>query len=571
MDSASAASLPVERPLKCGSASATDAELIDASRRGERLAFGTLVERYATMVTAVSYAGVRDRALGEDIAQDTFVAAWRELDRLRDSAAVKPWLCGIARNLARKARRRRGREVADAEADGVVERTPFDVLHDEQAERLVAAALARVPEAYREVLVMFYYEQRSAKDVGEALGIGEQAVHKRLSRGRKYLAEGLEDSVERVLASRRTRRDFAGCVLAALPIGSVVVPDHVQPEGAPSAPATKGWNMWKLGLIGAAALVMTTVGAVVTLAHRDAHSAGADVSVQHDGRERRMGGTGHPIAAPSLPTLTAPAASAPMSGGGAATTAASADCDNVARHWAEVIMESGRRVVSGEAATAMAQPWLTDMMASQLAQKCRDAGWSPTTIACVMSSHDMWNVMLCQQPPPAVPATAHAAAGTDISCAAVAARMGALAIADVETFIPVDMLNALDGDRSAAAKGVTKMTETQCVDQHWSEDQRACAIAAPTTQALYTCGQAPAPAPPVPVAASVDASCEAVGQHVAWLPSQARGSVGSTTGEKPGDLAPQIAAACVDGAWTDAMRRCMLGTTEAGQFSACHR
>lgn len=87
----------------------TDAELIAASRGGDAAAFGQIVERYQRAVCAVSYAGTRDRALSEDVAQDTFVTAWRQLPALREIDRLPAWLCGIARNLARSARRRRGR------------------------------------------------------------------------------------------------------------------------------------------------------------------------------------------------------------------------------------------------------------------------------------------------------------------------------------------------------------------------------------------------------------------------------------------------------------------------------
>src|SRR5438105_13854307 len=88
----------------------TDIELVAASRRGEHDAFGRLVARYQDVVWAVSYSSTGDRALGEDVAQETFIAAWRQLDQLRDAGGVRPWLCAIARNLARKARRRTWRE-----------------------------------------------------------------------------------------------------------------------------------------------------------------------------------------------------------------------------------------------------------------------------------------------------------------------------------------------------------------------------------------------------------------------------------------------------------------------------
>jgi RNA polymerase sigma factor (sigma-70 family) len=87
----------------------SDAELLEASRRGERDAFGALIERYQGVVSAVSYSRTGDHALGEDVAQETFIAAWRQLGQLREPGRLRSWLCGIARNLARKARRRSAR------------------------------------------------------------------------------------------------------------------------------------------------------------------------------------------------------------------------------------------------------------------------------------------------------------------------------------------------------------------------------------------------------------------------------------------------------------------------------
>src|SRR5512146_1156651 len=83
-----------------------DRELIEASRRGDRAAFATIIERYQRAVYAVAFSRTRDRALSDDLAQDTFVIAWRRFAELRDVERLPAWLCGIARNLARDARKR---------------------------------------------------------------------------------------------------------------------------------------------------------------------------------------------------------------------------------------------------------------------------------------------------------------------------------------------------------------------------------------------------------------------------------------------------------------------------------
>src|SRR4051812_8490561 len=91
-----------------------DNDLIAASRRGDRDAFAHIIERYQRAVAAVAFAGLRDRARADDVTQDTFVTAWRTIDELRDGTRLAAWLCGIARNLARDARRKQRRETGDS-------------------------------------------------------------------------------------------------------------------------------------------------------------------------------------------------------------------------------------------------------------------------------------------------------------------------------------------------------------------------------------------------------------------------------------------------------------------------
>jgi len=234
----------------------TDAELLDASRRGERDAFGALVERYQRMVSAVSYSRTRDQALSEDVAQETFIAAWRQLDQLREPGRLRSWLCGIARNLARKARRRTDREVP-GELELVARDNPFDDACEAQAERVVGEALARVPDTYRDVLVLYYREQLSVREVSSSLGITEAAALQRLARGRQYLAHGVTSLVEKSLRGQRVKRNLVASVVAALP---VTLPSRVE-----ASTSSHGGNMFiKLAL---AAAALTAAGTTAYVVH----------------------------------------------------------------------------------------------------------------------------------------------------------------------------------------------------------------------------------------------------------------------------------------------------------------
>jgi len=234
----------------------SDAELLAATRRGERAAFGTLVERYQGVVCAVTYSSTGDRALSEDVAQDTFLAAWRQLDQLREVGRLRAWLCGIARNLARKARRKTSREaLVEPATEPVSDANPFERVSEHESEALVRSALDRVPESYREVLVLYYREQRSVREVAAALEISEAAALQRLSRGRQYLADGVANLVERSLRSALPRRCLVAGLLAALP---PLVSSH-----ADATPTSHGVPMLKIALFAAAVAAAGTTAVVV--------------------------------------------------------------------------------------------------------------------------------------------------------------------------------------------------------------------------------------------------------------------------------------------------------------------
>src|SRR5580704_5048573 len=94
------------------SISTSDAELITASRNGNREAFGQIVRKYQSMISGLIYAACGDLHRSEDIAQETFISAWKSLSGLRDAAKLPGWLCQIARRrLADQSRSTAAKEI----------------------------------------------------------------------------------------------------------------------------------------------------------------------------------------------------------------------------------------------------------------------------------------------------------------------------------------------------------------------------------------------------------------------------------------------------------------------------
>ena len=87
-----------------------DAQLVECTLAGDRAAFTTIVKRYQSLVCSITYNATGSLSLSEDLAQDAFLAAWKQLSELREPARLRSWLCGITRFLVGKEFRRQGRE-----------------------------------------------------------------------------------------------------------------------------------------------------------------------------------------------------------------------------------------------------------------------------------------------------------------------------------------------------------------------------------------------------------------------------------------------------------------------------
>src|SRR5690606_21221931 len=109
----------------------SDAELGARVKARDRDGFAALVASYQAAVVGAALAITRDAALAEDLAQEVFVAAWRDLGRLRDAGRVGPYLVAAARNHARSAVRRRARRAAAGERGAPPPPEPAPTPHDE--------------------------------------------------------------------------------------------------------------------------------------------------------------------------------------------------------------------------------------------------------------------------------------------------------------------------------------------------------------------------------------------------------------------------------------------------------
>ena len=168
----------------------SDAALVAAARAGERVAFGALYERHARMVQAVLCARVAPDGVA-DLVQDVFLIAMGRLDSLREDAAFAGWLATIARRRAADWRRRRRDAVPFEEAEhdyaGAEAEDPESRASAEQA----LAAIASLPEAYRETLLLRFVAGLTGPEIALRTGLTHGSVRVNLHRGVTLLRERL--------------------------------------------------------------------------------------------------------------------------------------------------------------------------------------------------------------------------------------------------------------------------------------------------------------------------------------------------------------------------------------------
>jgi RNA polymerase sigma factor (sigma-70 family) len=204
-----------------------DADLVAESLNGGRDAFRQIVERYQTLVCSLAYSATGSVSQSEDVAQETFVSAWKDLRSLREPDKLRSWLCGIARHRIQRSLQQERREpVHDAAPLENADHSPsHDALPSEQAisreeEAILWRALERIPELYREPLILFYREHQSIESVAVELELSEDAVKQRLSRGRNLLQKEVQAFVETTLRRTAPSQAFSNAVLAVLPLAA---------------------------------------------------------------------------------------------------------------------------------------------------------------------------------------------------------------------------------------------------------------------------------------------------------------------------------------------------------------
>ena len=170
-----------------------DAADVNRVLAGDISAFEPIVRRWQAPLVNLAYRFCRDRGRAEDMAQEAFLRAYRNLAGWRREAAFSTWLFAIATNLYRSEIRRLPPLTVpiDEAAAALDPRASEPPLDDERRDRLVRSAVLALPAKYRDVLTLFYFHGMDVALSASSLGVPQGTVKARLSRGRDILRSKL--------------------------------------------------------------------------------------------------------------------------------------------------------------------------------------------------------------------------------------------------------------------------------------------------------------------------------------------------------------------------------------------
>jgi RNA polymerase sigma-70 factor (ECF subfamily) len=194
--------------MQTAEANHTDEELVDDFKSGSMAAMEKIIERYEKSLFTFGMKMCRQRQDAEDVAQDTFMNAFRYLDRFRGETKLRNWLFKIAARACLKKRRKRKEEPEhilslDIPAEGGEKGArydipdwsgdPSDTVLNGELKEIIDAAIRSLPHKYRLVFTLRDIEGFSTQESADILDISVQSVKTRLHRARLFLREKISD------------------------------------------------------------------------------------------------------------------------------------------------------------------------------------------------------------------------------------------------------------------------------------------------------------------------------------------------------------------------------------------
>ncbi len=175
-----------------------DSKLARKVQKGDRQAFEILLSKYERPIYSFIFNSCQDRALCEDLTQETFLRAFRFIGSFRPKEKLSTWLFAIAKNLCIDEFRRRQKgstvNIDSVDPDALVAadgqgRNPMVVTIVAQEADILRRVLKKLPDKYRTCIIMFYFNEMSYEDIARVMKISLSNTKILLFRGKKMMME----------------------------------------------------------------------------------------------------------------------------------------------------------------------------------------------------------------------------------------------------------------------------------------------------------------------------------------------------------------------------------------------
>jgi len=197
-----------------------DLVLVRRAKRGDYKAFDLLVLKYQSRIAGLALTFVKDRHLAEDIAQESFIKAYKSLESFREESAFYTWLYRIAANTSKNylTSKKRKKEYSESEILSSEEASVdiFDIPGGDSPEEILAAnnlremifeSLSNLPEDIRTAISLREFEGLSYEEISEVLDCPIGTVRSRIFRGREIIQEKISPLLDNnVMLIRQSKR-----------------------------------------------------------------------------------------------------------------------------------------------------------------------------------------------------------------------------------------------------------------------------------------------------------------------------------------------------------------------------
>ncbi len=153
-----------------------------------------MMNQYGDYIARTCYIYLKDWALAEDAVQEVFIKAYKHMSEFRKESSEKTWLTSIAINICKNYVRTSWFRKVQI---GIEKIETYNTLEEELINQIGQSDLLRqvmdLPIKYREVILLYYYQDFKVNEIAEILGISESSIKMRLNRGRKKLKDDFEE------------------------------------------------------------------------------------------------------------------------------------------------------------------------------------------------------------------------------------------------------------------------------------------------------------------------------------------------------------------------------------------